>query len=133
MGEWVAGCVVKPPPTPPTTLKFFVKRCASANKPFLAGEHHMVQVYADNTMVHPPFISLLVIGGNEARPQYLQYAICDASWSTGACILRSSEHHSRNDSSSSSSTSWSHDVHVFSHIRTRYFSEGSVQQHPPPR
>ena len=21
----------------------------------------------------------------------------------------------------------------FSHIRTRYFSEGSVQQHPPPR
>ena len=47
---------------------------------------------------------------------------------------RSSEHHnnnSRNDSSSSS-TSWSHDVHVFSHIRTRYFSEGSVQQHPPP-
>ena len=44
---------------------------------------------------------------------------------------RSSEHHSRNDSSSSR-TSWSHDVHVFSHIRTRYFSEGSVQQHPPP-
>ena len=44
----------------------------------------------------------------------------------------SSEHHSRNDSSSSSSTSWSHDVHVFSHIRTRYFSEGSVQQHLPP-
>ena len=44
---------------------------------------------------------------------------------------RSSEHHSRNDSSSSS-TSWSHDVHVFSHIRTHYFSEGSVQQHPPP-
>ena len=30
---------------------------------------------------------------------------------------RSSEHHSRNDSSSSS-TSWSHDVHVFSHSRT---------------
>ena len=23
-------------------------------------------------------------------------------------------------------------MHVFSHIRTRYFSEGSVQQHPPP-
>ena len=44
---------------------------------------------------------------------------------------RSSEHHSRNDSSSSS-TSWSDDVHVFSHIRTRFFSEGSVQQHPPP-
>ena len=44
---------------------------------------------------------------------------------------RSSEHHSRNDSSSSS-TSWSHDVHVFPHIRTRCFSEGSVQQHPPP-
>ena len=43
---------------------------------------------------------------------------------------QSSEHHSRNDSSSR--TSWSHDVHVFSHIRTRYFSEGSVQQHPPP-
>ena len=32
---------------------------------------------------------LLVIGGNEARPQYLQQAICDASWSTGACILSS--------------------------------------------
>ena len=46
-------------------------------------------------------------------------------------FLRSSEHHSRNDSSSSS-TSWSHGVHVFPHIRTRYFSEGSVQQHPPP-
>ena len=30
---------------------------------------------------------------------------------------RSSEHHSRNDSSSSS-TSWSHDSHVFSHSRT---------------
>ena len=47
---------------------------------------------------------------------------------------RLSEHHSRNDSrnDSSSSTSWSHDVHVFSHIRTHYFSEGSVQQHPPP-
>ena len=46
---------------------------------------------------------------------------------------RSSEYHSRNDSSSSS-TSWSHGVvvHVFSHIRTRYFSEGAVQQHPPP-
>ena len=29
---------------------------------------------------------------------------------------RSSEHHSRNDSSSS--TSWSHDSHVFSHSRT---------------
>ena len=42
---------------------------------------------------------------------------------------RSLAHHSRNDSSSS--TSWSH-VHVFSHIQTRYFSEGSVQQHPPP-
>ena len=42
----------------------------------------------------------------------------------------STEHHSRNDSSSSS-TSWSHDVHVFSRIRTRYFSEGSVQQYPP--
>ena len=39
---------------------------------------------------------------------------------------RSSEHHSRNDSSRSSSTSSSYDVHVFSHIRTRYFSEGSV-------
>ena len=46
-------------------------------------------------------------------------------------FLRSSEHHSRNDSSSSS-TSWSHGVPVFSHIRTRYCSEGSVQQHPPP-
>ena len=45
---------------------------------------------------------------------------------------RSSEHHSRNDRSSSSSTSWSHDVHVFSHIRTRYFSEGSAQQHSSP-
>ena len=44
---------------------------------------------------------------------------------------RSSKHHSRNDISSSS-TSWSHDVHVFSHIRSHYFSEGSVQQHPPP-
>ena len=44
---------------------------------------------------------------------------------------RSSEHHSRNDSSSS--TSWSHDVHVFSHVRTRqHFSEGSVRQHPSP-
>ena len=42
---------------------------------------------------------------------------------------RSLEHHSRNDGSSS--TSWSHDVHAFSHIRARYFSEGSVQ-HPPP-
>ena len=46
-------------------------------------------------------------------------------------IRRSSEHHSRNDSSSSS-TSWSHAILVFAHIRTRYFSEGSVQQHPPP-
>ena len=35
------------------------------------------------------FCPLLVIGGNEARPQCLQYAICDASWSTGACILSS--------------------------------------------
>ena len=47
---------------------------------------------------------------------------------------RSSEHHSRNDSSSS--TSWSHDSHVFfsqSYLgRTRNFSEGSVQQHPSP-
>ena len=43
---------------------------------------------------------------------------------------RSSEHHSRNDSSSS--TSWSHDVHVFSHIRARNFSQGSVQQHASP-
>ena len=60
---------------------------------------------------------LLVIGGNEARPQYLQSSICDASWSTGACILSSSsEHHIRNDSSSS--TSWSHDSHVFFHSRT---------------
>ena len=32
---------------------------------------------------------VLVIGGNEARPQYLQWSICDASWSTGACILSS--------------------------------------------
>ena len=40
-------------------------------------------------------------------------------------LRRSSEHHSRNDSSSSS-TSWSHDVYVFSHSylgRTRNFSE----------
>ena len=33
--------------------------------------------------------SLLVIGGNEARPTYPQLAICDASWRTGACILSS--------------------------------------------
>ena len=33
---------------------------------------------------------------------------------------RSSEHHSRNDSSSS--TSWSHDSHVFSHSRTLVLS-----------
>ena len=33
-----------------------------------------------------------------------------------AFFRRSSEHHSRNDSSSS--TSWSHDSHVFSHSRT---------------
>ena len=32
---------------------------------------------------------ILVIGGNEARPQYLQLAICDATWSTGAFILSS--------------------------------------------
>ena len=32
---------------------------------------------------------LLVIGGNEARPQFLQQSICDAPWSTGACILSS--------------------------------------------
>ena len=31
---------------------------------------------------------------------------------------RASEHYNRNDSSSSSSTSWSHDSHVFSRIRT---------------
>ena len=42
---------------------------------------------------------------------------------------RSSEHHSRNYSSSSS-TSWSHDVHVFSHIRARYFSEVPVLHTP---
>ena len=30
-------------------------------------------------------------------------------------------------------SSWSNDVHVFlSHVRTRYFSEGFEQQHPPP-
>ena len=34
-------------------------------------------------------VVVLVIGGNEARPQYLQWSICDASWSTGACILSS--------------------------------------------
>ena len=47
---------------------------------------------------------------------------------------RSSEHHSRNDSSSS--TSWSHDSHVFfsySYLgRTRNFLEGSVQKHSSP-
>ena len=32
---------------------------------------------------------ILVIGGNEARLQYLQQSICNASWSTGACILSS--------------------------------------------
>ena len=32
---------------------------------------------------------LPVIGGNEARPPYLQLSICDASWSTGARILSS--------------------------------------------
>ena len=32
---------------------------------------------------------ILVIGGNEGRPQYLQKSIYDASWSTGACILSS--------------------------------------------
>ena len=32
---------------------------------------------------------ILVIGGNEARPQNLQWSSCDASWSTGACILSS--------------------------------------------
>ena len=42
---------------------------------------------------------------------------------------RSSERHSRNDSSSSS-ISWSHDVHVFSHIRTRYVSEVPVLHTP---
>ena len=76
---------------------------------------------------------LLVIGGNEARNQYLQWRTCDASRiSVRVFFRRSSEQESRNDSCSSSSTSWSHDVHVLSHIRTRYFSEGSVQQHPPP-
>ena len=36
-----------------------------------------------------PSLSVLVNGGNEARPQYLQSATCDASWSTGARILSS--------------------------------------------
>ena len=46
---------------------------------------------------------------------------------------RSSEHHSRNDSSSS--TSWSHDSHVFLVVVPWSYpelSEGSVQQHPSP-
>ena len=29
---------------------------------------------------------VLVIDGNQARPQYLQYSICDASWSTGTSV-----------------------------------------------
>ena len=57
--------------------------------------------------------SLLVIGGNEARPQYLQNLICDASWSTGAYSFVG-----RRSTDSSSSTSWSHDSHVFSNTRT---------------
>ena len=55
---------------------------------------------------------LLVIGGNEARPQYLQWPICEHHGvPVRVFFRRSSEHHSRNDSSSS--TSWSHDSHVF--------------------
>ena len=61
-------------------------------------------------------------------------AICDASWSTGACILSSvvgapkqeRQQHQQQHILESRCTCFS------SHIRTRYFSEGSVQQHPLP-
>ena len=42
-------------------------------------------------LILPSALLVLGIGGNEALPQYLQWSICDASWSTGARIL-SSEH-----------------------------------------
>ena len=78
---------------------------------------------------------ILVIGGNEARPLYLQYAICDASWSTGACILSSVVRAPQQKRQ--------HQQHILesrltcflslSYLgRTRNFSEGSVQQHPSP-
>ena len=44
--------------------------------------------YAPNFLLWFPFCEL-AIGGNEARPHYMQYAICDASWSIGAYIISS--------------------------------------------
>ena len=75
---------------------------------------------------------LLVIGGNEVVVMRRDLNTCSRQSAmhhgvrVRVLFRRSSEHHSRNDSSSSSSTSWSHDVRVFSHIRAREFSEGSV-------
>ena len=80
-------------------------------------------------------IHLLVIGGNEARPKYLQQSLCDASWSTGACILFVGRR-----STTAETTAAAAHLEVTTHIffsqsylgRTRNFSEGSVQQHPSP-
>ena len=54
-------------------------------------KHDIITWYqqAGCNIIHCRRIITLVIGGNEARPQYLQQSICDASWSTGACILSS--------------------------------------------
>ena len=62
---------------------------------------------------------VVVIGGIEARPQNTcrSQSAMHHGVPVRVFFRRSSEHHSRNDSSSS--TSWSHDSHVFfSHSRT---------------
>ena len=75
---------------------------------------------------------ILVVGGNEAGPQYLQQAICNASWSTGACILSSVVGAPQQKRQQQQQHILGSRRKCFSpHICTNYFSGGSVQ-HPSP-